>query len=212
MRGCCDDFFNMMDLSAVNACLFVLTVFLVSVLTWLVYNRGRTESQRDSDETTKEPAHFEEQKRKHIDSSEFIAQVPDKDEQETYRILKTEENESPSFETKEVADTVSIVDQLSAEEQPMFHDSLAEPSELDEKTKLELSQSDTSQVKEATPLLITLNSQEELELEMKEATNEGINKIMMDSDITNNDVIGDDSINKTTGNEALEQTEDWVML
>ena len=35
---------------------------------------------------------------------------------------------------------------------------------------------------------------------------------MMDNDITNNDVIDDDTINKTTGNEALEQTEDWVML
>lgn len=201
MRGCCDDLFNMMDLSAVNACLFVLTVFLVSILTWLVYNRGRTDSQKDSDEITKEPDEFEEQKYKHIDSSELIAEVPDEDEQEPYRISKTVENEIPFFETKDT------MDQLSAEEQPLPHDGLAEP---DEKTKQELSI--TNLVKETTPLLITLSSQEELELEMKEATNEGSNNIMMDNDITNNDVIDDDTINKTTGNEALEQTEDWVML
>lgn len=175
-RECCDDKYKLMDLTAANSLLFLLTVLLVSLIAWAVFSlkgspagdgkeKGGKPTGRAGNETVLE--------REPVAPKEPILTDKERKEVKKEYVAATEKCQELHHEQNESDPAITEIELVEPEGPPDDSNSISSddhrsiPPQAEPQVHTEREKGGD---KEATPLLTTASSQEELEMKINEAT------------------------------------------
>ena len=168
--NCCDDTYSLMDLTAANSLLFALTVVLVSLIAWAVFNRKSGTEERE--ETLDN--HEEDKSESDISTSIYRDETDRERETQNDELTMTEKNITQySNDSEVVQPTVSgTTEELDENYDDTTNSEDNKTLTLSSQTEQRDDETEMDVEHETTPLLATMNSQEEIEMKMSEATND----------------------------------------